>query len=100
MKLKKTTFYIVRIALLLFALYSMFIWVGSYPYVEAGIHAYGIKYELNRDAIPTLQILSAIGFVVNAGLAVLSKGKSKSFFIIHLVLAELCLAHTLTLFFV
>ena len=96
---KKLITVLVHTIILLAVLFSMFIWVGSFPYVEAGVYEYGIKYEVNKEVLPTLQILSTIGFAVNVGLAIVSKFTSKSIFIFHCVLTEFCLLHTLVLFF-
>lgn len=98
----------INIALLIFvhtvlslaALYSMFLWIGAFPYIESGVlNASGTVYILNKDAIPLLQLFGTISFAVNLVCAFVSKFTCKTFMIIHLVLAEFCLAQTITLFF-
>ena len=85
----------------LVSLYSMFLWIGAFPYIESGVfNASGPVYVLNMEVIPILQIFGAISFGINLLCAFVSKFTCRTFMIIHLVLAEFCLAHTLTLFFV
>jgi len=81
-------------------LYSMFMWIGAFPYAESGINASGIVYVANKDLFSTLQIFSTVSLVINLLAALVSKFTCKTFMIIHLVLAEFCLLHTVVLFFV
>ena len=104
--MKKDDF--INIALLVFihtvlslvALYSMFLWIGAFPYVSLGNTETGIVYALNKESIPAIQISGAISLAINLVCAFISKFTCKTFMIIHLVLAEFCLAQTITLFFV
>ena len=100
---------IINIALLVFihtvlslvALYSMFLWIGAFPYIESGVlNASGPVYALDREAIPLLQIFGVVSLVINLVCAFVSKFTCRTFMIIHLVLAEFCLAQIITLFFV
>lgn len=85
----------------LVALYSMFLWIGAFPYIESGVlNASGPVYVLDREVVPLLQLLGAISLAINVVCAFVSKFTCKTFMIIHLVLAEFCLAQTITLFFV
>ena len=99
---------IINIALLIFihtvmslvAFYSMFPWIGAFPYIESGTTASGFVYAVNKDSISTIQIVGTISFVINLVCAFVSKFTCRTFMIIHLVLAEFCLAQTIILFFV
>lgn len=91
----------IHTVLSLIALYSMFLWIGAFPYVESGaLNASGPVYILNREAVPLLQIFGAISLAINLICAFVSKFTCRTFMIIHLVLAEFCLAQTIMLFFV
>ena len=91
----------IHTVLSLVALYSMFLWIGAFPYIESGeLNASGPIYVLNMEAVPLLQLFGVISFVVNLVCTFVSKLTCRTFMIIHLVLAEFCLAQTITLFFI
>ena len=99
---------IMNIALIVFihmvlsvvALVSMFFWICAFPYASSGNTESGIVYVLNRESFSAIQITGAISFAVNLICAFVSKFTCRTFMIIHLVLAEFCLAQTIILFFI
>lgn len=91
----------IHTVLSLFALCSMLLWIGAFPYIESGVfNATGPVYVFAREAIPSLQVLGVVSLVINLVCAFVSKFTCRTFVIIHLVLAEFCLAQTIALFFV
>ena len=91
----------IHTVLSLVALYSMFLWIGAFPYIEsAEFNASGPVYVLDRNVIPLQQFFGAISLAINIVCAFVSKFTCRTFMIIHLVLAEFCLAQIITFFFV
>ncbi|MBO4949543.1 MAG: hypothetical protein J6E38_00835 [Clostridia bacterium] len=90
----------IHTVLSLVALYSMFLWIGAFPYVSSGNTESGIVYILNRESFSAIQIAGTISLAINLVCAFVSKFTCRTFMIIHLVLAEFCLAQTIMLFFV
>ncbi len=89
---------IIHTIILIFMLMYMFLWIPANPYIletDSNIMVGGIDMEV----VQALRRVSCSCAIINAVIALISWRYSKSFCIIHSVLAEFCALYAITMFF-
>lgn len=92
-KVIKVIITLLRIALLCYIAFYMWLFYAITPYQDWDLSLKLIDY----DKLDAFKILYPIGFLINGVIAFLSK-KSKFFCISHLILALLCIIYSVWLF--